>query len=118
MEQKKPSTENDQVMIEARGLSKYYGSFAAIDDISFDVPLRQVCGLLGPNGAGKSTTMKLLTGFLAPTAGEVNIAGFAMENSRIQASEQIGYLPENGPLYEEMTPSSTLNYFLTLFFMF
>lgn len=110
MESKNPSTENDQVMIEARGLSKYYGAFAAIDDISFDVPLRQVCGLLGPNGAGKSTTMKLLTGFLAPTAGEVNIAGFAMEKSRIEASEQIGYLPENGPLYEEMTPSSTLNY--------
>ena len=110
VDKKNASTDNEQVMIKAQGLSKYYGSFAAIDDITFEVPLRQVCGLLGPNGAGKSTTMKLLTGFLAPTSGQVEIAGFSMEKSRIAASEQIGYLPENGPLYEEMTPSSTLNY--------
>lgn len=110
MEQKNQSTATNQLMIEGRGLSKYYGSFAAIDHVTFDVPLRQVCGLLGPNGAGKSTTMKLLTGFLAPTSGEVRIAGFEMETNRIKASEQIGYLPENGPLYEEMTPSSALKY--------
>ena len=99
-----------QFMIEAIGLAKYYGSFVAIEDVNFAVPLRQVCALLGPNGAGKSTTMKLLTGFLAPTEGQVRIAGFDMEQQRIKASEQIGYLPENGPLYEEMTPCSALNY--------
>ena len=97
-------------MIEADGLSKFYGAFAAIDEVRFSVPLKQVCALLGPNGAGKSTTMKLLTGFLAPTYGEVRIAGFEMEKDRIRASERIGYLPENGPLYEEMTPSSALKY--------
>jgi ABC-2 type transport system ATP-binding protein len=110
VEHKNNGGPSDQLMIEARGLSKYYGSFAAIDDVNFDVPLRQVCALLGPNGAGKSTTMKLLTGFLAPTYGSVRIAGFGMEQNRIQASEQIGYLPENGPLYEEMTPNSALRY--------
>lgn len=97
-------------MIEAIELSKYYGSFAAIDDVNFSVPRGQICGLLGPNGAGKSTTMKLLTGFLAPTAGQVKIAGNDMETARILASERIGFLPENGPLYEEMTPSSALRY--------
>ncbi|MGI9518008.1 MAG: ABC transporter ATP-binding protein [Pirellulaceae bacterium] len=97
-------------MIRAKELCKYYGSFAAIDDINFDVPRRQVCALLGPNGAGKSTTMKLLTGFLAPTQGAVSIAGHDMETDRIAASERIGYLPENGPLYEEMTPNSALLY--------
>ncbi len=104
MEPKVSSAANDRLMIEAQRLSKFYGSFTAISDVNFDVPLRQVCGLLGPNGAGKSTTMKLLTGFLAPTSGQVRVAGFDMESQRIQASEQIGYLPENGPLYEEMTP--------------
>jgi ABC-2 type transport system ATP-binding protein len=97
-------------MIEASGLCKYYGDFAAIDNVSFSVPLRQICGLLGPNGAGKSTTMKLLTGFLAPTRGSVRIAGHDMDRDRIAGSEQIGYLPENGPLYEEMTPASALRY--------
>ena len=99
-----------QVMIQASGLCKYYGAFAAIEDVSFTVPNKQVCAFLGPNGAGKSTTMKLLTGFLAPTRGTVTIAGHDMENHRISASEHIGYLPENGPLYEEMTPRSALNY--------
>ncbi len=97
-------------MIEATGLCKYYGNFAAIDDVNFVVPLRQVCALLGPNGAGKSTTMKLLTGFLAPTRGTVRIAGHEMDSQRIAGSEHIGYLPENGPLYEEMTPCSALHY--------
>jgi ABC-2 type transport system ATP-binding protein len=97
-------------MILARDLCKYYGEFAAVRDVTFSVPLRQVCGLLGPNGAGKSTTMKLLTGFLAPTSGTVRIAGFDMDRERIKGSESIGYLPENGPLYDEMTPCSALNY--------
>ena len=105
-----PDASGEQLMIEADGLSKFYGAFAAIDEVRFSVPLKQVCALLGPNGAGKSTTMKLLTGFLAPTYGEVRIAGFEMEKDRIRASERIGYLPENGPLYEEMTPSSALKY--------
>ncbi len=100
----------DGMMIEAEGLCKFYGPFAAVADVTFSVPNRQVCAFLGPNGAGKSTTMKLLTGFLAPTRGRISIAGFDMQTDRIAGSEHIGYLPENGPLYEEMTPRSALMY--------
>ena len=98
------------MMIDADGLCKFYGPFAAVSDVTFRVPNRQVCAFLGPNGAGKSTTMKLLTGFLAPTRGNVWIAGLDMQKDRIEASKKIGYLPENGPLYEEMTPKSALAY--------
>ncbi|MFT7633672.1 MAG: ABC-2 type transport system ATP-binding protein, partial [Mariniblastus sp.] len=104
------SNAQDELMIQADGLCKYYGPFAAVNDVTFSVPRRQVCAFLGPNGAGKSTTMKLLTGFLAPTKGQISIAGFDMQTQRIKGSEHIGYLPENGPLYEEMTPRGALNY--------
>ena len=100
----------EQVMILAENLCKFYGAFAAVNDVSFSVPRCQVCAFLGPNGAGKSTTMKLLTGFLAPTSGRVEIAGNDMSTDRIAGSEHIGYLPENGPLYDEMTPSGALKY--------
>ena len=99
-----------ELMIEADELCKFYGTFAAVKNVSFAVPRRQVCAFLGPNGAGKATTMKLLTGFLAPTRGAVSIAGYEMDNQRIKASEHIGYLPENGPLYDEMTPKGALVY--------
>jgi ABC-2 type transport system ATP-binding protein len=99
-----------KLMIEADGLCKFYGSFAAVKDVSFRVPSQQICAFLGPNGAGKSTTMKLLTGFLAPTRGKVQIGGFDMQTHRIEGSQLIGYLPENGPLYDEMTPKGALNY--------
>jgi ABC-2 type transport system ATP-binding protein len=101
---------SSEIMIEAQGVNKHYGRFAAVSDINFQVPRRQVCAFLGPNGAGKSTTMKILTGYLAPTSGKVTIAGFDMETDRLRGSERIGYLPENGPLYSEMTPQSALNY--------
>jgi ABC-2 type transport system ATP-binding protein len=97
-------------MIEAIGLSKFYGPFAATQDVSFSVPRGQVAAFLGPNGAGKSTTMKLLTGFLAPTEGTAKIGGMDMSTDRLKASEILGYLPENGPLYLEMTPSSILRF--------
>lgn len=99
-----------EVMIEARGLSKFYGDFAAIRDVTFSVPTGQVCAFLGPNGAGKSTTMKMLAGFLSPNRGEAIIAGHNVATDRIKASEHLGYLPENGPLYVEMTPEGLLNY--------
>jgi ABC-2 type transport system ATP-binding protein len=98
-------------MIEVRNLNMYYGGFAAVRDVSFQVPRSQVCGFLGPNGAGKSTTMKIITGYLAPTSGEVQIGGQDIELDRIAAAQRIGYLPENGPLYDEMTPAGSLNYF-------
>jgi len=106
----KQSGSDGRPMIEAVGLSKFYGSFVAVQDVTFTVPRGQVAAFLGPNGAGKSTIMKLLTGYLAPTAGEARIGGFAVSTNRISASRLIGYLPENGPLYNEMTPLSLLRY--------
>lgn len=98
-------------MIEARGLSKFYGSFVAIADVSFTIPKGQIVAFLGPNGAGKTTTMKLLTGFLAPSAGSAHIAGCDVRTDRIEASRRLGYLPENGPLYDNMTPIELLRFF-------
>lgn len=104
-----PSTE-PEALIEAKELCKFYGPFAAVNEVSFSVPRQQVCAFLGPNGAGKSTTMKMLTGYLSPTKGSMNIAGKNMQTDRIAASRHIGYLPENGPLYDEMTPKGALKY--------
>ncbi len=98
-------------MIEALGLSKYYGDFAAVEDVSFSIPQGQVVAFLGPNGAGKSTTMKLLTGYLAPSKGTARIAGHNMATDRLAGSAKLGYLPENGPLYPDMTPRSLLEFF-------
>jgi ABC-2 type transport system ATP-binding protein len=98
-------------MIEAIGLSKFYKDFAAIRDVSFSVPQGQVAAFLGPNGAGKSTTMKILTGYLAPSAGQARVAGVDVNTDRIGAAEHLGYLPENGPLYPDMTPLSLLRFF-------
>lgn len=98
-------------MIEAKGLSKYYGPFVAISDISFSIPRGQIVAFLGPNGAGKSTTMKILTGFLAASEGTALIGGLDIRKDRLRAVEKLGYLPENGPLYEDMTPKDLLRFF-------
>ena len=98
-------------MIEAVSLAKYYGDFAAVEDVSFTIPQGQVVAFLGPNGAGKSTTMKLLTGYLAPSKGLARIAGHDMATDRLAGSSRLGYLPENGPLYPDMTPRSLLEFF-------
>ena len=100
-----------EAMIEADGLCKYYGPFIAIEDISFRVPRGEVVAFLGPNGAGKSTTMKILTGYLAPSAGTARIAGFDMSTDRLRGAARLGYLPENGPLYPDMTPRTLLEFF-------
>jgi ABC-2 type transport system ATP-binding protein len=99
------------LMIEAQGLSKQYGTFLAVRDVTFSIPRGQVVAFLGPNGAGKTTTMRLLTGFVAPTRGAARIAGIDVQADRIEAAQHIGYLPENGPLYPDMTPYSLLDFF-------
>ena len=104
------SAGND-LLIEAKGISKYYGDFVAVKDISFTIPRGQVVAFLGPNGAGKTTTMKILTGFLAPSEGQATIAGFDMGKDRLEGSRHLGYLPENGPLYDNMTPLELLRFF-------
>ncbi|MEX0641944.1 MAG: ATP-binding cassette domain-containing protein [Pirellulales bacterium] len=100
-------------MIEADNLSKFYGDFAACRGVTFTINQGEVAAFLGPNGAGKSTTMKLLTGYLAPSNGTARIAGFNMSSDRIEGSKRLGYLPENGPLYPDMTPRSLLRFFGT-----
>ncbi|MFN7587177.1 MAG: ABC transporter ATP-binding protein [Planctomycetota bacterium] len=98
-------------MIEAVDLCKYYGSFAAVDHLSFTIRRGEVAAFLGPNGAGKSTTMKVLTGYLSPTSGTARLAGVDVVQERVRAAQKLGYLPENGPLYPEMTARELLTFF-------
>ena len=90
-------------MIRLSHLTKKYGAFTAVDDLTVDVREGEVLGLLGPNGAGKTTTMRMVTGFLPPSMGRVSVAGFDLYDHPIQAKQKIGYLPEQPPLYPEMT---------------
>ena len=97
-------------MIAIDGLTKRFGANTAVDDISFSVNRGEVLGFLGPNGAGKSTTMKMITGFLAPTAGTAKVCGFDIQDSPIEAKKKIGYLPEGAPAYPDMTPAAFLDF--------
>jgi ABC-2 type transport system ATP-binding protein len=105
------SSVTKKAMIEADRLSKFYGPFAAARDVSFTVHEGELVAFMGPNGAGKSTTMKMLTGYLAPSEGTARIAGHDMYLDRLAGSQRLGYLPENGPLYPDMSPYSMLNFF-------
>jgi ABC-type multidrug transport system ATPase subunit len=97
-------------VIEVSHLSKNYGSRPAVKDLSFTVGDGQIFGLLGPNGAGKSTIMNILTGYIAPTSGEVKVAGFSLPEQAQQAKACVGYLPEQPPLYPEMTVQEYLDF--------
>jgi ABC-2 type transport system ATP-binding protein len=99
------------LMIEAENLTKYFGSFVAVFDASFKIGKGELVAFLGPNGAGKSTTMKMLTGYLSPSAGRARITGIDVAEDRIAAAEKVGYLPENGPLYHDMVPEDLLRFF-------
>ena len=97
-------------MLEIRHLVKHFGPLAAVDDVSFTVPRGEVLGFLGPNGAGKSTTMKMITGFVAPTSGTAIICGHDIAREPIAAKRCIGYLPEGAPAYPDMTPAEFLGF--------
>lgn len=97
-------------MIEIRNLSKSFGPLQAVDNVSFNVSKGEVLGFLGPNGAGKSTTMKMVTGFLEPSAGSLSVCGHDVLKDPIAAKKCIGYLPEGAPLYGDMTPRSFLKF--------
>ncbi len=97
-------------MLETRHLVKYFGPLVAVDDVSFTVPKGQVLGILGPNGAGKSTTMKMITGFVAPTGGTAIVCGHDIGTQPIAAKRHIGYLPEGAPAYPDMTPAGFLDF--------
>ena len=97
-------------MIAIDGLTKRFGAITAVDDISFTVKRGEVLGFLGPNGAGKSPTMKMITGFLAPTAGTARVCGYDVQDKPIEAKRKIGYLPEGAPAYPDMTPAAFLDF--------
>nr|MBO2489521.1 multidrug ABC transporter ATP-binding protein [Gammaproteobacteria bacterium] len=97
-------------MIEISHLTKRYGPLTAVDDISFTVEPGQVLGFLGPNGAGKSTTMKMITGFLAPTSGTIRVCGHDVAHEPLAAKACMGYLPEGAPSYSEMTVRAFLEF--------
>jgi len=97
-------------MIAAEGLTKTFGSRTAVDGISFSVQPGEVLGFLGPNGAGKTTTMRMLAGFVAPTAGHASICGHSIEDEPVAAKKKLGYLPEGAPSYGEMTPLDFLRF--------
>ena len=99
-----------ETLIEVKGLSKNFGALKAVSDISLSVTRGEVLGFLGPNGAGKSTTMKMITGFLSPSAGTVSVAGFDIEQSPLAAKARLGYVPEGAPAYGEMTPTTFLDF--------
>ena len=97
-------------MIEVSHLTKKYGGHLAVDDVSFTVEDGQIYGLLGPNGAGKSTIMNILTGYLSATSGQVTVAGYPLPEEADEAKACVGYLPEQPPLYPEMTVGEYLNF--------
>jgi ABC-2 type transport system ATP-binding protein len=97
-------------MIHVENLTKYYGDYAAVQDVSFDVPAGQIVGFLGPNGAGKSTTMRILTGYLTATSGKASIAGLDVFWNSVEVRRRIGYMAENCPLYTEMRVEEYLSF--------
>lgn len=97
-------------MIEIDGLTKRYGRHTVVDNLSFRCEPGEVLGFLGPNGAGKSTTMKMLTGFVAPTSGRATVCGHDVETDSLAAAKRLGYLPEGAPSYAEMTPRTFLDF--------
>jgi ABC-2 type transport system ATP-binding protein len=97
-------------LVEVKDLVKYYGDRLAVDNISFDVGKGEILGFLGPNGAGKTTTMRIITGYMPPTRGEVKVCGIDVLEKPVEAKRLIGYLPENPPVYSDMTVISYLKF--------
>ncbi|MCQ2589720.1 MAG: ABC transporter ATP-binding protein [Treponema sp.] len=97
-------------MIEVSHVYKSFGTFRAVNDVSFSIPTGQIVGLLGPNGAGKTTTMRMITGFLAPSSGKILIDGQDIQENPVAAKKKIGYMPESAPLYGEMIVKDYLEY--------
>ncbi len=110
MANENPGTRPGEVLIEARGLTRRYGRTLAVDGLDLTLRQGEIVGLLGPNGAGKSTTMKMLTGNLAPSAGEVKIKGVSLRSEPKRAKSHLGYLPEQPPVYPELTVDEYLRF--------
>ena len=101
-------------MIEVKNITKKYGGFAAVDNISFKIEEGEIIGLLGPNGAGKSTTMNMITGYIEPTEGEIKVEGYDISKKPKKAKAQIGYMPEGVPLYSDLTVKEFVTYMAEL----
>ena len=101
-------------MIEVKNITKKYGNFTAVDNISFKIEEGEIIGLLGPNGAGKSTTMNMITGYIEPTEGEIVINGYDISKRPRKAKSQIGYMPEGVPLYSDLTVKEFVTYMAEL----
>ena len=97
-------------MIQVKNLTKYYSNLCAVDQISLDIQQREILGLLGPNGAGKTTTLRMLTGFLQPTAGSIHVKDYSIDEHPLEIKKILGYLPESAPLYHDMLVYDYLNY--------
>ena len=97
-------------MIEVSNVSRVFGTFRAVNDVSFSIPTGQIVGLLGPNGAGKTTTMRMITGFLKPTSGTIKIDGTDITENPVESKQKIGYMPESAPLYGDMIVDDYLRY--------
>ncbi len=97
-------------MIEVSNVSRHFGTFKAVDGVSFSIPTGQIVGLLGPNGAGKTTTMRMITGFLKPTDGQIKIDGIDVTENPVATKAKIGYMPESAPLYGDMIVDDYLRY--------
>ena len=102
-------------MIEVSHVSRNFGDFRAVNDVSFSIPTGQIVGLLGPNGAGKTTTMRMITGYLAPSEGQVLIDGVDITQAPVEAKKKIGYMPESAPLYGEMIVEDYLKYIAQMY---
>lgn len=97
-------------MIEVKHVSRVFGDFRAVDDISFSIKTGEIVGLLGPNGAGKTTTMRMITGYLEPTSGTVEVDGLDVVKNPVETKRRIGYMPESAPLYSDMIVADYLEY--------
>jgi len=97
-------------MIKIENLTKYYGNFCAVDNISFEIKKGEILGFLGPNGAGKSTTYRILTGYLQATSGTIKVKDFNIHDDQLEIKKLIGYLPEAAPIYHDMLVYDYLNY--------
>src|SRR5512141_576151 len=100
----------NDMSVEVRGFTKIYGEQKAVDNISFNINKGEIVGFLGPNGAGKSTTMKMITGYLEPTAGHIEVTGIDVKKTPLDAKKKIGYLPESNALYYDMFIREYLNF--------
>ncbi|MBN1992509.1 MAG: ABC transporter ATP-binding protein, partial [Anaerolineae bacterium] len=111
MENEQPTTNHNGIAIEVNGLTKKFGDFTAVNNISFEVPRGEIFGFLGPNGAGKTTTIRMLLGLLTPTAGSAKVIGFDVAKESERLRKRIGYMSQKFSLYNDLTVEENLNFY-------